>query len=302
MSLRTSGPERRTPPSWRADRPPRWTARAALTVSLVVLAVVVAWGIVGQLHDLLIILLCSLFLGFAIEPAVNWFARRGWRRGAATGLIYLIGLLLALALIASVGALVVDQVAKLASSLPDLINSLSTFMRERFHVNLSDQLSKLSTNAGTIGATVAANALLDRADGARIGLRPADHRAVHLLPRRAGTASSAGPSARCSRPPASTRCSRCGSSRSPRPRATSTRRVLLGMISAIAHAVAFWIIGVPYAITLGLFVGVVGQFIPTVGTYIGAALPALVALTVSPRKALLVILFAVVYQQIESYL
>jgi predicted PurR-regulated permease PerM len=78
-------------------------------------------------------------------------------------------------------------------------------------------------------------------------------------------------------------------------------RLLLAGVSAVAHGVFFAIIGIPYAATLGLFVGLVGQFIPTVGTYIGAALPALVALSISPTKALLVILFAILYQQIENY-
>jgi predicted PurR-regulated permease PerM len=69
----------------------------------------------------------------------------------------------------------------------------------------------------------------------------------------------------------------------------------------VAHGVFFAVIGLPYAATLGLFVGLIGQFIPMVGTYIGAAIPALVALTQSPTKALLVIVFAILYQQVENY-
>jgi predicted PurR-regulated permease PerM len=48
--------------------------------------------------------------------------------------------------------------------------------------------------------------------------------------------------------------------------------------------------------------GVVSQFIPTVGTYLGAAVPTLVALTVSPAAPLGVIVYAVIYQQLENYL
>jgi predicted PurR-regulated permease PerM len=36
-------------------------------------------------------------------------------------------------------------------------------------------------------------------------------------------------------------------------------------------------LGVPYALALGLFVGVVAAFIPIVGTYIAGAVPVLVA-------------------------
>ena len=50
-------------------------------------------GLLVALRTLLIALLVSLFLSFAIEPAVNALARRGWRRGAATGLVFLVILL-----------------------------------------------------------------------------------------------------------------------------------------------------------------------------------------------------------------
>jgi predicted PurR-regulated permease PerM len=61
------------------------------------------------------------------------------------------------------------------------------------------------------------------------------------------------------------------------------------------------IIDVPNALTLGIFVGLISQFVPTVGTYIAGALPILVALTISPGKALLVLVFVLAYQQFENY-
>jgi predicted PurR-regulated permease PerM len=46
----------------------------------------------------------------------------------------------------------------------------------------------------------------------------------------------------------------------------------------------------------------ISQFIPTVGTYLAIALPALIALlSDDPWDAVLVIIFATVYQQIENY-
>ena len=50
-------------------------------------------------------------------------------------------------------------------------------------------------------------------------------------------------------------------------------RLLLGVLSAFFHYLAFVLIGVPYAIALALFVGLVSQFVPVVGTYIAGALP-----------------------------
>jgi predicted PurR-regulated permease PerM len=48
--------------------------------------------------------------------------------------------------------------------------------------------------------------------------------------------------------------------------------------------------------------GLISQFIPTVGTYLAIALPALIAiLSDEPLDAVWVIIFATVYQQIENY-
>src|SRR6266566_8666225 len=54
------------------------------------ISILVFLFLVDQLSSFLTILGTALFLSFAIEPAVNWFAARGWRRGAATGLILVI--------------------------------------------------------------------------------------------------------------------------------------------------------------------------------------------------------------------
>jgi predicted PurR-regulated permease PerM len=48
--------------------------------------------------------------------------------------------------------------------------------------------------------------------------------------------------------------------------------------------------------------GVMSQFVPTIGTYLGAVLPLLIALIDEPLNALWVLAFAVLYQQIENYL
>ena len=48
--------------------------------------------------------------------------------------------------------------------------------------------------------------------------------------------------------------------------------------------------------------GLISQFIPTVGTYLAVALPALIAiLSDQPLDAVWVIIFATVYQQVENY-
>ena len=52
---------------------------------------------------------------------------------------------------------------------------------------------------------------------------------------------------------------------------------------------------------LALWVGSISQFLPVVGTYIAGALPVLVAFVDSPPKALVILIFVIIYQQIENY-
>ena len=76
---------------------------------------------------------------------------------------------------------------------------------------------------------------------------------------------------------------------------------MLAAISAFFHGIFFWAIGLPGWLPLALLAGITAQFIPVIGTYIGVAIPAVVALAEKPITALWIVLFAIVYQQIETY-
>ena len=79
-------------------------------------------------------------------------------------------------------------------------------------------------------------------------------------------------------------------------------RGLMALISGVAHYILLQALGVPYAPVLAVWVGLVSQFIPTIGTYLAGALPMLIAFTVDPWYALWVLIFVVVYQQFENYM
>ena len=78
-------------------------------------------------------------------------------------------------------------------------------------------------------------------------------------------------------------------------------RLLLAVINgALMYAVLRWR-SVPFAAPLAVFEGVVSEFIPIVGTYVAGAAPVLVALLYDPVDALIVLIWIVVYQQVENY-
>lgn len=79
-------------------------------------------------------------------------------------------------------------------------------------------------------------------------------------------------------------------------------RGLMALVSGVAHYILLQALGVPYAPVLGVWVGLVSQFIPTIGTYLAGALPMLIAFTVAPWYAMWVLVFVVIYQQFENYM
>jgi predicted PurR-regulated permease PerM len=78
--------------------------------------------------------------------------------------------------------------------------------------------------------------------------------------------------------------------------------LLLTLINGGLMLVTLLLLGVPYALPLALFVGVVAEFIPIVGTYVAGAVPVLAALaSLGLGPALIVLAEILVYQQIENY-
>lgn len=76
-------------------------------------------------------------------------------------------------------------------------------------------------------------------------------------------------------------------------------QALLMLIIGILDGIALVVLGVPYALTLAVWGGLT-EVIPYVGPWLGLIPAFLVALTVSPLKALIILIAYVVIQQIEA--
>ncbi len=284
----------------RAGGPPPWLRRYTWWVVGVVAVALLSYWAVNRLSSFLITLLCSFFVAFAVEPAVNWLAARGWKRSVATLAVYLAITLVVVGFFVAVGTLLVNQIIDLIGTLPDALEDLEEWLDEQFGIDLSNATEFLEDRLGTIGSAVAGSLL--GIGSTLVGL-VFQFFTVALF---AYYLASQGPQFRrtvCSvLPPASQReVLRVWSIAIDKTAGFLYSRILLGALSALCTGVFLWAIDVPYALTLGLFVGIVSQFVPTVGTYIAGAVPTLVALTISPGKAILVLAFIIVYQQIENY-
>jgi predicted PurR-regulated permease PerM len=79
-------------------------------------------------------------------------------------------------------------------------------------------------------------------------------------------------------------------------------RALLALVSSFLHWIAFQAIGTPAPIAMAIWVGLVSQFMPVIGTYVAGVLPLVLSFIEEPSSAIFVIGFIIVYQQIENYL
>ena len=97
-------------------------------------------------------------LTFSIEPAVDYLAKRGWRRGAATGLVFVAVFVAIAGLIALLIPAVVSGTRQLITSLPDLVNNLARYLKplgiQLDQVHIEDQVrkygSQLLAGAGSL--------------------------------------------------------------------------------------------------------------------------------------------------------
>jgi predicted PurR-regulated permease PerM len=75
--------------------------------------------------------------------------------------------------------------------------------------------------------------------------------------------------------------------------------ILVALFIGTGGGLGLWILGVPLPLTFGLIAGLL-NVIPFLGSIVGGLLPALVALTISPTKALLVVALFIILNQIEG--
>lgn len=284
---------------------PRWLRRTLVAVVVAVLAYqVISWSW-GLLAHFLFNLLLAWLVAISVDPIVSALANRGMRRGLATAIVALVTLALVGLFIALLGGVLAEQVTQLVEALPGLVLDVVDWINQTFNANIdperltdnlnltTDQVTQIASNlaggvlgvlVGIVGAvfdfvTVVVFSFYFSADSPRIKrfvaswLKPTQQvvfiKVWDISVQKAG--------------------------------GFVISKVALATLSAIFHCGFFYLIDVPYWLPMGIFAGIVSQFIPTIGTYIGVALPALFSAFDDPIDVLWIVLFATVYQQIENY-
>jgi len=283
---------------------PPWIGRAVILFFVGWTAMVSVWWIAGQLSDFAVLVVISLFLSFALEPAVNRLARRGMRRGVATGVVFLAAILLFAAFMALMATVVVDQATNLVDEAPTYIEDLTVWLEDRFDVQLdSDSLAEGFQEGGAVRdiATGLAGNLVDAGLTAVTVLFDALTVVLFTFYLVAD-----GPKLRrvvlsFLRPGRQKEVLRIWDLAIEKTGGYIYSRTLLAALSAGVHGVVFTLLDVPFPIPLALWVGLLSQFVPTVGTYLAGILPVLITLAESPQRVIPVVIVIVVYQQFENY-
>ncbi|MFM6848403.1 MAG: AI-2E family transporter, partial [Terrabacter sp.] len=289
---------------WIAVTPGNARRVTIIVLTGLVLLSVATWAF-HALASFLFLLLLAWLVSIAMEPVVLWLATRGIKRGLATGLTML-GLLLLFAGLAELfGQVFVSQVSELSSQLPGAVTAAinwvnstfgTTFDLEQVRQALNLTPDKLGELAGRYGGgivgifgslftflfdslTILVFAYYLSADSPRLrqtigSWLPQRYQRVFITVWTISVEKTGG---------------------------YVVSKLFLATLSAVFHATFFWFIDVPFWLPLGVFAGIVGQFIPTIGTYIGVALPALFAVLDKPINAVWIAVFATIYQQLENY-
>ncbi|MEU1431338.1 AI-2E family transporter [Nocardia sp. NPDC005746] len=284
---------------------PAWLPRAmVLALALLGLFELANWA-AHQLIGIAIMMTVAFFVSLAMEPAVDGLAGHGVNRGLATGVVFVIVFACAAGFVATLGVLLVETVSHVVSELPRLVDELVNWVNRVFHQNFTlDQLrDRLFKDSDIISsyAERAANNVWGLSSTVLGGLAQFVTIALFSVYMTAD-----GPKLRrsvCSLlPPAKQGAVlHAWDLAIDKTGGYLYSRALLAVISAIAHGAFLALLGLPNALALGIWFGVVASFVPTIGTYIAGVLPILVALTIRPLDAVWILLFVVVYQWVQDY-
>ncbi|MFE9294630.1 AI-2E family transporter [Streptomyces niveus] len=285
-------------------RMPRWLPRAmVLALTLIACFQLGSWAF-HQLIGLLINILIAFFLALAVEPVVSRMAARGMRRGLATFLVFFAVLIASVGFVVLLGSMLAGQIIEIVEDFPKYLDSVINWINLSFHTELSRvavQDSLLHSDWLQRYVQNSASGVLDISTTVLGGL----FRLLTIFlfsfyfaadgPRLRRTVCSVLPPAK------QVEVLRAWEIAVDKTGGYLYSRGLMALVSGIAHYILLEILGIQYAPVLAVWVGLVSQFLPTIGTYLAGALPMLIAFTVDPWYALWVLGFVVIYQQFENY-
>jgi predicted PurR-regulated permease PerM len=286
----------------------RFDTRNIWRIGFIALAIVAIGLLISFLVEdgggVFFIILMAWFASIAMEPAVSRLARR-MKRGFATAIVMVSVVLFLIIFGAAFGNLLIKQIAELIQALPGLLDNAIAWVNQQ--TNSSYEVTDLwnQLNITPAQSAMYATEVLSGVIGI-IGSLAISFFGLFTFGLFAFYLSADAP--RFRRYVASLFAPKF------QPRVTQiwditalktgnyvAARIILATINGTTSALVFWIIGMPSWLALGIWTGLVAQFVPTIGTYIAIALPVLVGLlSDNPWVGVLALIWALIYQQVEN--
>ena len=255
--------------------------------------------------QIFVLIIIAIFLAMGLNPAVEFFRRRGLSRGAAVSAILGIVILFVVILAFLVVPPMVRQSTSLIDSAPAMLENLksNSFINDiNTHYGLIDSITQKVKSISSDGT------LLISAFGGIVGVGKTFISGIFTaltilvltmyftisLPEVIDQAIRLAPASRRPRIKALTNgiVSRIG--------AFVGSQITVAFIAGVVMATISAILGLPSPIALGMLVFICGM-IPLVGHFIGSTVLTIVGLTQSVSTGLIVLISYLVYQQIENY-
>lgn len=282
-------------------RAPQWIIHSLILIMLAGFVFLFILNIWEKASTILIITMLAVFFSLALEPVVLWLKTKGIKTNIGSAICVLSILLLIIIMITLLGNLFITQLSQLFLNIPTLYSELKEWVTSQFGFELPrasdlaiqvfDQWGKnISTTAISMGFSLFVDigsfltimilvyffcAYSDKIRRSIIGWfepkKQINILNLFLLVQKkiAGYLGS---------------------------------RFILALLSIFFTSICLITVKTPYWLPLAIFMGVLSQFIPVVGTYIGGALPVLITLTSGGViKMIIVLAFLIIYQQIENF-
>jgi predicted PurR-regulated permease PerM len=286
------------------ERLVRFRPRAILTVIGVLLAVAIVLQVLWVTRSVLIWVLIALFLAMALNPAVEFLVRRGLRRGPAVGIVFVGAILVIAGIAATFVPTLVREVNDFANAVPGYIDDLTRgrgrlgFLEREYHiVEKARQAIEKSGAGGLLGFSSTALSITKSVLNAVVAVVTIAFLTLFmLLEGPAWVERAFGLIAEPARP----RWRKVGSDIYRTVGGYVTGNLAISLIAGVASTVVLLVLGVQYAVALGLVVAIL-DLIPLAGATLAAVIVIAVGFLHSTTAGIVLVIFFVVYQQLENH-
>jgi len=286
------------------ERVVRFRPRAILTVIGVVLVAAIVLQVLWVTRSVIIWVLIALFLAMALNPAVEILVRRGMRRGPAVGIVFVGAILVIAGIAATFVPTLIREVNDLADAIPGYIDDLTSgrgrlgFLEREYQiVEKARAAIEKSGAGGVLGLSNTALALTKSVLNAVVAVVTIAFLTLFmLLEGPAWVERIYGLIAEQSQP----RWRKVGSDIYRTVGGYVTGNLTISLIAGVASTGVLLVLGVPYAVALGLIVALL-DLIPLAGATLAAIIVSAVGFLHSTTAGIVLVIFFVLYQQLENH-